>query len=384
MPRDIGMARVCLNQLTKHYPGPVRALDRVSFDVQDGEFVVVVGPSGAGKTTALRLIAGLEDITEGYVTIGDTTVNEVPPQERDLAMVFQNHALYPHMTVYKNLAFALTLRKTPKNDIDHRIRQTARLLDIEPLLARKPATLSGGQRQRVALGRAIVRKPKAFLFDEPLSNLDAHLRYTMRAELKKLHRRLEATTIYVTHDQEEAMSLADRLVVMHNGRVRQIGKPMDIYKAPADRFVAAFVGSPCMNMLQGIVRKTDHKIVFDMGDGRLGLPPSLNGRLEKYLDQAMVLGVRPENVWLQHQANDIKDKCVSNYVTMKVQAIERLGSWQNVYLTTQDQVTLARCDAQLRVERGQRVQVQLDPDALHVFDAGEVGSNVTKDGSEKR
>ena len=378
------MARVRLNQLTKVYPGPVRALDRVSFDVADGELVVMVGPSGSGKTTTLRLIAGLETITEGNVTIGDRIVNDVPPQKRDLAMVFQNYALYPHMTVYKNLAFALTLRKTPKIDIDRRVRQTAKLLDIEPLLGRKTATLSGGQRQRVALGRAIVRKPKAFLLDEPLSNLDANLRCTMRTELKELHEKLETTTIYVTHDQEEAMSLADRLVVMCDGRVRQAGEPMDIYKAPADRFVAAFVGTPTMNFLQGIVRRADQKIVFDLGADQVDLPENLRGPLAKHLDQPMVLGFRPENVWLQHEVNDTKDKGVRDYVTMEVKTVERLGRWQDVSLASKNQHALARCDAQMRLRKGQWVQMKLDPEALHVFDAGDVGSNVTKDGSEQR
>jgi multiple sugar transport system ATP-binding protein len=251
------MAQVVLNDVTKVYPGPVRAVERVSLEIGDGEFVVLVGPSGCGKSTTLRMIAGLEEITAGTIVIDGRIVNDVHPKDRDIAMVFQNYALYPHMSVYKNMSFGLKLRGTPKSEIDRRVREAARVLGIEDLLDRKPRQLSGGQRQRVAVGRAIVREPKAFLFDEPLSNLDAGLRVEMRAELKRLHMRLKTTTVYVTHDQEEAMTLSDRVVIMHLGVVQQVGTPLEVYRRPANRFVASFLGTPPMNFLDMTLRRSD-------------------------------------------------------------------------------------------------------------------------------
>src|SRR5881394_2165074 len=259
------MARVDLEKVSKLYPGNVKAVDAVDLSIADQEFVVLVGPSGCGKSTTLRMIAGLEDLTSGVIRIGQRVVNDVPPKDRDIAMVFQNYALYPHMTVYKNMAFALKLRGVPKDQIDARVTEAAKILDIEHLLDRKPKALSGGQRQRVAVGRAIVREPAAFLFDEPLSNLDAKLRVTTRAELKKLHLKLKTTTIYVTHDQEEAMTLGDRIVVMKDGKIQQADTPLKTYNDPVNRFVAGFIGMPPMNFFDGQIKSLDGQLVFEEG-----------------------------------------------------------------------------------------------------------------------
>src|SRR5688572_5952163 len=259
------MARVELEKVSKIYPGGIRAVNAVDLSIKDQEFIVLVGPSGCGKSTTLRMVAGLEEISEGIIRIGDRIVNDVPPKNRDIAMVFQNYALYPHMTVYKNMAFGLKLRKMPKPQIHQRVMEAAKILDIEHLLERKPKALSGGQRQRVAVGRAIVREPAAFLFDEPLSNLDARLRVTTRAELKRLHRRLRTTTIYVTHDQEEAMTLGDRIVVMKDGAIQQADTPLRTYNYPANRFVAGFIGMPPMNFFDGAIKVTGGRMVFEEG-----------------------------------------------------------------------------------------------------------------------
>ncbi len=271
------MAEVILEKVGKVFPGDIEAVKDFSLDILDGEFVVLVGPSGCGKSTTLRMIAGLEEITEGTIRIEDRIINDVPPKDRDIAMVFQNYALYPHMTVYKNMAFALKLRKFPRKQIDERVRETAGILGIEELLNRRPKALSGGQRQRVALGRAIVRNPKAFLFDEPLSNLDAKLRVEMRAELKRLHHQLGTTTIYVTHDQEEAMTLGDRIVVMKDGVIQQVGVPLEVYNRPVNRFVAGFVGTPPMNFLDGRLLSEGGDIFFDGGECRIRLPDDFAG-----------------------------------------------------------------------------------------------------------
>src|SRR2546421_11990461 len=259
------MARVELEKVTKIYPGNVKAVDAIDLAIKDQEFVVLVGPSGCGKSTTLRMVAGLEEITDGLIRIGERIVNDVPPKNRDIAMVFQNYALYPHMTVYKNMAFGLKLRRMPKAQIHQRVMEAAKILDIQHLLDRKPKALSGGQRQRVAVGRAIVGEPAAFLFDEPLSNLDAKLRVTTRAELKRLHHRLKTTTIYVTHDQEEAMTLGDRIVVMKDGRIQQADTPLITYNMPANRFVAGFIGMPPMNFFDGQIRENGGEMVFEEG-----------------------------------------------------------------------------------------------------------------------
>src|SRR5438445_5243105 len=263
--RDNRMARVELEKVTKIYPGNVKAVDAVDLAIKDQEFVVLVGPSGCGKSTTLRMVAGLEEISDGTIRIGNRVVNDVPPKDRDIAMVFQNYALYPHMTVYKNMAFGLKLRGMPKVQINQRVMEAAKILDIEHLLERKPKQLSGGQRQRVAVGRAIVREPAAFLFDEPLSNLDAKLRVTTRAELKRLHARLKTTTIYVTHDQEEAMTLGDRIVVMKDGLIQQADTPLNTYNFPANRFVAGFIGMPPMNFFDGTIKMQDGGMIFEEG-----------------------------------------------------------------------------------------------------------------------
>src|SRR5947207_585890 len=259
------MAQVVLEKISKIFPGGVKAVDDIDLGIKDQEFIVLVGPSGCGKSTTLRMVAGLEEITGGTIRIGDRVVNDVPPKDRDIAMVFQNYALYPHMTVYKNMAFGLKLRKMPKALIDQRVNEAAKILDIGHLLDRKPKALSGGQRQRVAVGRAIVREPAAFLFDEPLSNLDAKLRVTTRAELKRLHHRLKTTTIYVTHDQEEAMTLGDRIVVMKDGKIQQSDAPLQMYNAPVNRFVAGFIGMPPMNFFDGAIKIVDGQMMFEEG-----------------------------------------------------------------------------------------------------------------------
>src|SRR5437773_1840893 len=270
------MARVELEKVTKIYPGNVRAVDNIDLSIKDQEFVVLVGPSGCGKSTTLRMVAGLEEITDGVIRIGERIVNDVPPKNRDIAMVFQNYALYPHMTVYKNMAFGLKLRKMPKDQIRQRVMEAAKILDIEHLLDRKPKALSGGQRQRVAVGRAIVREPAALLFHEPLSNLDANLPATTRAELKRLHQRLTTTTIYVTHDQEEAMTLGDRIVVMKEGVIQQADTPLRTYNRPKNRFVDGFIGMPPMNFFDGAIRVLDGKMLFE--EGKPAQPIPLPGR----------------------------------------------------------------------------------------------------------
>ncbi|WBU52033.1 ABC transporter ATP-binding protein [Paracoccus sp. SCSIO 75233] len=282
------MATLGINQLVKRY-GPVEVIHGVNIDIEDGEFVILVGPSGCGKSTLLRMVAGLEDISEGEVRIGQTVVNEIAPKNRDIAMVFQNYALYPHMTVAENMGFALQLSRRPKSEIQKLVENAAEILDLTPLLERYPKQLSGGQRQRVAMGRAIVRNPQVFLFDEPLSNLDAKLRVQMRTEIKELHQRLKTTTLYVTHDQVEAMTMADKIVVLRDGRVEQIGAPMDLYDRPANMFVAGFIGSPGMNFITG----SSPGEVFLAKDGtRLPLPPNLSART----DEALVWGIRPEHL----------------------------------------------------------------------------------------
>ncbi|MBN1425152.1 sn-glycerol-3-phosphate ABC transporter ATP-binding protein UgpC [Candidatus Fermentibacteria bacterium] len=288
------MAKVTLENVTKRYPGGVVAVRDASFEVRDREFVVLVGPSGCGKSTLLRMVAGLEEISEGRVLIDDLVVNKVPPKDRDIAMVFQNYALYPHMSVYENMAFGLRMRKFTRNEIDHRVKEAAAILGIGEFLSRKPKALSGGQRQRVAVGRAIVRHPKVFLFDEPLSNLDAKLRVQMRAELSGLHRRLNATMIYVTHDQTEAMTMGDRIVVLKDGFIQQIDDPLKLYDRPANTFVAGFIGSPAINLIPGAL--TGPPWVFDAPGLQASLPESLTHGLALTGGTPVILGIRPEDI----------------------------------------------------------------------------------------
>jgi multiple sugar transport system ATP-binding protein len=371
------MARVLLNNVGKVYPGGVRAVSSVNVNITNGEFIVLVGPSGCGKSTTLRMVAGLEEITDGEIHIGERVVNNVPPKDRDIAMVFQNYALYPHMSVYKNMAFGLKLRGFPRAEIDQRVQEAAKILDITHLLERKPKALSGGQRQRVAVGRAIVREPACFLFDEPLSNLDAKLRVTTRAEIKRLHQRLKTTTIYVTHDQEEAMTLGDRIVVMKDGFVQQQDTPLQTYNAPVNRFVASFIGMPPMNMFDGILKSENGRIVFEEGklvdakkveqrsdepevmEGKVSttgtgfkvtLPADLTQQLGGYVGKQVVLGIRPEHFVL-HPVADIS--------------------------TPLHDHKIVRVEADPSLKAGAGVQLNVDPRRVHVFEPGVTGKNLS-------
>ena len=332
------MAKVELKKLVKVYDGGVKAVDDASITINDKEFVVFVGPSGCGKSTTLRMVAGLEDITEGDLLIDGRMVNDVPPKDRDIAMVFQNYALYPHMTVYENMAFGLKIRKVPKAEIDQRVREAARILDIEKLLERKPKQLSGGQRQRVAVGRAIVRKPKVFLFDEPLSNLDAKLRVQMRAELIDLHHRLDATMIYVTHDQVEAMTMGDKIVVMRDGKVQQIGSPLYLYNHPINKFVAGFMGSPPMNFLTAKVTEEGGQVFVGEGSFKLRPPAEHCALLKAYVGKEVTFGVRPEDLPVAGEGVDSS----AGTIKAKVTVVEPLGAEINVYASVRDQSITSR------------------------------------------
>jgi multiple sugar transport system ATP-binding protein len=368
------MAQVSLKEVSKVYPGGVKAVKDVNLTIGDAEFVVLVGPSGCGKTTTLRMVAGLEEISAGTISIGERVVNDVPPKDRDIAMVFQNYALYPHMSVYNNMAFGLKLRKFPKAEIKARVDEAARILGIEKLLERKPKALSGGQRQRVAVGRAIVRQPKAFLFDEPLSNLDAKLRVEMRSELKKLHRRLNTTTIYVTHDQEEAMTLGDRVVVMKDGIIQQVAAPLTIYNQPVNKFVAGFLGTPPMNFLNGRVIFEHEMAYFDAGQSKLLLPDLWKDRLSIYNNKEMVLGIRPENMAMVNRTAGR-----NNTIKVQVEVIEPLGDKMDIYLKTEKNPHIvARIDSQNgSVQEGSEIMMYIDMNRVHVFEPGENGRNVT-------
>ena len=378
------MAQVELKKVTKVYPGGVHAVDSIDLCVGDREFTVLVGPSGCGKTTTLRMIAGLESITSGTIRIGERIVNDLPPRERDVAMVFQNYALYPHMSVYKNMAFGLRMRKMPKAQVDHRVGEAARILEIEHLLKRKPRQLSGGQRQRVAVGRAIVRNPSVFLFDEPLSNLDAKLRVTTRAELKRLHQQLKTTTIYVTHDQEEAMTLGERIVVMKDGAIQQADPPLHTYNNPANRFVAGFIGMPPMNFFDGVVMMADGQLAFQEGrlDGeagfRLPAPPHLIERLRPYVGRQVVLGIRPEHLSIRPMEN-----VPAAPLSLKVKVVEPLGKDMDIYLSGKmSEHIVARVEAAAAEAVGLRTDTQVDLHVdlrkVHCFEPGETGMNLSQ------
>lgn len=334
------MARVELRNVRKLYPGNVEAVKNANLDIDDKEFVVLVGPSGCGKSTTLRMIAGLEEISDGEIYIGDTLVNDVPPKNRDIAMVFQNYALYPHMTVYKNMAFGLMLRKYPKAEIEQRVREAAQILGIEHLLDRKPKALSGGERQRVAVGRAIVRQPKVFLFDEPLSNLDAKLRVQMRAEISKLHTRLRSTMIYVTHDQVEAMTMGDRIVVMLDGVIQQIASPLELYHHPVNKFVAGFIGSPPMNFLDGELVAENGALRFHERSGtfRLNVHETQYAALHSYEGKPIILGIRPEH-FLENPSQQPK---AGSSITANVEVVEPMGHEIYLYLDVGGQSITAR------------------------------------------
>jgi multiple sugar transport system ATP-binding protein len=375
------MAQVTLQSIKKTYPNGFQAVKDFNLDIKDGEFVVFVGPSGCGKSTTLRMIAGLEDVTSGSISIGGRVVNDVHPKDRDIAMVFQSYALYPHMSVYKNMAFALKLRGVPRDEIDRRVNDAARILGLAELLDRKPKQLSGGQRQRVAVGRAIVREPKAFLFDEPLSNLDAKLRVTTRGELKSLHQRLKTTTIYVTHDQEEAMTLGDRIVVMSNGLIQQCDTPLEVYRNPVNRFVAAFVGTPPMNFFEGTLERGAAGLEFVEGSSdpsgkpyRLPVPASKASRVEGFVGKPIVLGLRPQ--MLTHRP---ESGATASSITMQVKVVEPLGDQMDVACSTpKHSHIVARLHAFDGVKAGQSITLHVDMDAAHFFEPGEFGKNLLR------
>jgi multiple sugar transport system ATP-binding protein len=359
------VASVILKNVAKRFKS-VTAVDNLSIEIEDQEFAVLVGPSGCGKTTALRMIAGLEPVTSGEIYIGDRLVNDVAPKDRDIAMVFQNYALYPHMNVRNNLGFGLKIRKFPKEEIDQRVQEAAEILGIAELLDRKPKQLSGGQRQRVAVGRAIVRKPKVFLFDEPLSNLDAKLRVAMRAEISKLHQRLGATIIYVTHDQVEAMTMANRIFIMHNGALQQSGAPLEVYKQPTNRFVAGFIGSPAMNFIEATLSQEGNAYFIEAVGFKVRLPQAFYPRLKPYVGRQVIFGVRPEDV-----AERVPTAVGVHGNTFKARAdvVEPLGSETFVYLTCGPHAIVARMESPERpLTVGQTLEVDLRMPKTHIFD----------------
>ncbi len=359
------MANVILEKLTKKFDDVI-AVNAIDLEIKDKEFVVLVGPSGCGKSTTLRMVAGLEEITEGNIYIGGRLVNDVAPKDRNIAMVFQNYALYPHMTVYKNMAFGLKLRKFPKSEIDERVRRAAKILGIEQLLDRKPKQLSGGQRQRVAVGRAIVRDPEVFLFDEPLSNLDAKLRVAMRGELVKLHHRLETTMIYVTHDQVEAMTMGDRIVIMKDGLIQQVGAPLEVYDHPSNIFVAGFIGSPPMNFFRGtLVPEKDH-LFIDMKSFKLKVPDERKKRYERYIRKEVVFGMRPEDIIdsTPEGRSGEWDK-----TTAVVDVLEPLGAEVMLELSKGEHSFTARVDPHTNSRVHQEITVYFNMGKMHLFDA---------------
>jgi multiple sugar transport system ATP-binding protein len=365
---DFTMARVMLDNIVKKYSGDVLAVKNFNLDIQDKEFVVFVGPSGCGKTTTLRMIAGLEDITSGELLIGDRKVNDVAPKDRDIAMVFQNYALYPHMSVYQNMGFGLKLRKIPKQEIDRRVREAAKILDIEHLLERKPKALSGGQRQRVALGRAIVREPQVFLMDEPLSNLDAKLRVQMRAEIRKLHQRIQTTVIYVTHDQTEAMTMGDRIVVMKDGLIQQADTPQEVYNHPKNMFVAGFIGSPAMNFIRGELVEDGGHVVFRAPEISIRLPEGRYAALEQagVVGKSVVFGVRPEDV---HNDEMMLSTYPDATITAKVEVVEHMGSEVYLHLNVAGQTMIARVNSRFDVKIGSSLTLAFDVNKVHIFNA---------------
>lgn len=357
------MAKVVVKDVDKIFDNSFHAVKNASFKAEDKEFVILVGPSGCGKTTTLRMIAGLEDISKGDIYIGDKRVNDVLPKDRDIAMVFQNYALYPHMTVYENMAFALKLRKFNKIDIDRIVKESASLLEIEKLLDRKPKQLSGGQRQRVALGRAIVRKPKVFLFDEPLSNLDAKLRVQMRAEIIKLHKKLDTTIIYVTHDQVEAMTMADKMVVMKDGAIHQIDSPLEIYNNPVNLFVAGFVGSPSINQFTGKIVEEKGETHFDAGNFKVEVPDP--GKLKKYINTNVIMGIRPEDIY---DAEFDQMAEFPQQVEALCEVVEPMGNEFIVFLKIENNKITARFDPKVFPKIDENIKITFNMKKAHFFD----------------
>ena len=371
------MASLSLRHVYKRYPGGVTAVSDFNLEIKDKEFIILVGPSGCGKSTTLRMVAGLEEISDGEILIGDRVVNDVAPKDRDIAMVFQNYALYPHMTVFDNMAFGLKLRKTPKDEIKRRVEEAARILDISHLLERKPKALSGGQRQRVALGRAIVREPKVFLLDEPLSNLDAKLRAQMRTEISKLHLKLGTTFIYVTHDQTEAMTMGTRIVVMKDGLIQQVDTPQNLYTYPGNLFVAGFIGSPQMNFIDSKLLKEGDDFFVEFGTEdtktragvkyKIKLPASKNkdGVLDAYVGKEVIMGIRPEDV---HNEEDLVAKFPDGIVEANVEVTELMGAETYLYMNCEEQSINARVEPTNTAKPGDRIKITLEPDKIHLFD----------------
>ena len=357
------MAEVRLSNLTKRY-GSNTVVNQVNLSIADKEFLVLVGPSGCGKTTTLRMIAGLEEVDDGEIYIGDQDVTDIHPRDRDVAMVFQNYALYPHMNVYMNMAFGLKLRKFPKEEIDKRVREVAGILGLSDLLDRKPKALSGGERQRVAMGRAVVRKPQAFLFDEPLSNLDAKLRVVMRGELAKLHERLETTIIYVTHDQIEAMTLANRIVVMKQGRTAQIGSPMDVYSQPKNLFVAGFIGSPAMNFVDVVLIEEAGRLYVKNENMKLVIPESLRKRYLRAKDREVILGIRPEHIYNKNLKGELKG---AEAIQVNIDVVEPVGK-EIILLASSGEIQFSICvDLQTNVRPHDTMEMLVDMNYMHIF-----------------
>ncbi len=358
------MAQVSLRNITKIFPGNVVAVQDVNLGVENKEFVVLVGPSGCGKSTTLRMVAGLEKATEGEIWIGNKIVNEVPPKDRNIAMVFQNYALYPHMTAYENLSFALRLRRFPKSEIDTRVKETAEILGIKKLLNRRPRELSGGQRQRVADGRAIVRKPMVFLFDEPLSNLDAKMRVQMRTELNKLHIRLQATMIYVTHDQTEAMTMGNRIVVMKDGLIQQVADPIALYDKPMNKFVAGFIGSPPMNFVNGKIIKQGDKFFFSEDGFKVKIVEDVYNKISPYEGKDIVFGIRPEDIY---DKLFVSSSSPDNTVKAVVEIVEPMGAEVFLYITVSKSSFIARVGGHNKPEVSQDLDVVFDMGKAHFF-----------------
>ncbi len=371
------MASLSLRNVYKRYPGGVTAVSDFNLEIKDKEFIILVGPSGCGKSTTLRMVAGLEEISDGEVYIGDRLVNDVAPKDRDIAMVFQNYALYPHMSVFDNMAFGLKLRKTPKEEIKRRVEEAARILDISHLLERKPKALSRGQRQRVALGRAIVREPKVFLLDEPLSNLDAKLRAQMRTEISKLHQRLGTTFIYVTHDQTEAMTMGTRIVVMKSGLVQQVDTPQNLYLKPCNLFVAGFIGSPQMNFIEAKLLKNGDDFFVEFGSEdtktragvkyQIKLPASKNadGALDAYAGKEVIMGIRPEDV---HNEEELLAQFADGIVEADVEVTELMGAETYLYMNCEFQSINARVAPTNTARPGDKIKIAIEPQKIHLFD----------------
>lgn len=361
------MASLSLKNVCKQYPNGFVAVKDFNLDIEDKEFIIFVGPSGCGKSTTLRMVAGLEDITSGELYIDDKKMNDVEPKDRDIAMVFQNYALYPHMTVYENMAFGLKLRKMPKDEIDKLVQEAARILDLSHLLDRKPKALSGGQRQRVAMGRAIVRNPKVFLMDEPLSNLDAKLRGQMRIEISKLHQRLGTTIIYVTHDQTEAMTLGTRIVVMKDGVIQQVDTPQNLYDMPVNKFVAGFIGAPQMNLLDASVAKTDAGVTLTFGGNTVTLPAEKGKALEDggYIGKDVVMGIRPEDLHDEEEAVSAAPDCI---LEAPIRVYEMLGAEVFLYFDIGETSCTARVNPKTTARPGDSVKFAMDMSKIHIFD----------------